>query len=361
MTQAEAARTQPFGVLLVDKPSGPTSFDVVAFVRWALQVRAVGHCGTLDPAATGMLVVCVGEATKLVEALSGVDKCYRARIELGRSTTTADAEGETSSELPVPAGVEARAKPVLEAMIGELSLPPPAYSAVRVAGQRAHDLARAGEVVELAERAMVIRSAEAIVVEREGERVWVEATLDVGKGTYVRSIAEELGRRLDLPAHLQTLRRLRCGGLDLQREEVVSGLIAEPLGAGRKGPRWQISLAKPVEAEGAEGAPIAETSNEARRAAARAFLRERLLMPWTCLPFESRELGPSDATDPLLARLRQGQRLRFDAALQAAFGLDDVEGPCALALPDSGELLIASRSCGRFAPERWIRFAPVRG
>ncbi len=335
-----------FGLLLVDKPKGPTSHDVVAFVRWALRERAVGHCGTLDPAATGLLVVCVGEATKLVEHLTGVDKRYRARFVLGRSTTTADAEGETLAEEPVPIGLELRAGAVLEAMIGELSLPPPAFSAIKIAGRRAHELARAGEPVELPNRAMVIRGVEAIEFPEPG---LLDATLEVGKGTYVRSIAEELGRRLGVPAHLGGLRRLACGRLDLQRSDAVSGLIADRLEphideSPRAAPRWKIHLGESGDRE------LAST-----------VVRDRLIPPWACLPFETLVLEPSEVLAPLWARMRQGQRLGLDASTHAAFEsrLSDADGLCALALPSAGELLIARRCAGRLAPERWIRFDPT--
>jgi tRNA pseudouridine55 synthase len=334
--KADAA-APPFGVLLIDKPSGPTSHDVVAFVRWALRERAVGHCGTLDPAATGLLVVCVGPATKLVEHLTGVDKCYRARIVLGRSTTTADAEGQTIAEAPVSAAVEARVAETLRSMVGELSLPPPAYSAVKLDGRRAHELARAGEAVELPVRPMAITGVLVHEVVRAAESaVAIDATLDVAKGTYIRSIAEELGRRLDVPAHLGSLRRLGCGSLDLQHPKAVSGLSAEPLGSTAKGaPRWRIHAS--------EGS---------------ADLRDCLIAPWTCLPFETRVIEPNEAALPLLARLRQGQRLNLDARTRAALDLDAADGPCALALPATGELLIARRCEARLAPDRWIRFAP---
>lgn len=335
---------QPFGLLLIDKPSGPTSHDVVGFVRWALRERAVGHCGTLDPAATGLLIVCVGSATKLVEHLTGVDKRYRARIVLGRSTTTADAEGETLVEQPVPTDVDARVGDTLQAMIGELPLPPPAYSAVKLGGRRAHELARAGEVVELPVRRMVLHSVDALALAREADTVTLDVTLDVAKGTYIRSIAEELGRRLGVPAHLGGLRRLGCGSLDLQHPQAVSGLIAEPLGSTPKGgPRWRIHLGE---------------TGEPGRLQASTILRDRLIAPWTCLPFETHVLEPNELALPLLARLRQGQRLNLDDPTRAALGIDHADGPCALALPTTGELLIALRSEGRLAPDRWIRFEP---
>lgn len=343
----------PFGVLLIDKPLGPTSHDVVGFVRWALRERAVGHCGTLDPAASGLLVVCVGAATKLVEHLTALDKTYRARVVLGRSTTTADAEGETLVEQPVDPGLADAVGDALAGLQGELELPPPAYSAIKLAGRRAHELARAGEHVEMPLRTMRVHRVALHGVEAgQGSlsSLVIDATFEVAKGTYVRSLAEELGRRLGVPAHLGALRRTACGVLDLDRPDVVSGLIAsrlEPWGCTpnprhrHKGepPRWRIDRGE---------AP------DAGREALAAHLRKGLVAPWTCLPFEVRVL---DGDEPSVwARLRQGQRLSFDDRTRAALGLADLDGPCALARPSTRELLIAVRRAGQLAPERWVRW-----
>lgn len=331
-----------FGVLLIDKPLGPTSHDVVGWVRWALRERAVGHCGTLDPAAGGLLVACVGPATKLVEYLTALDKTYRATIVLGRATTTADAEGETLLEQHVePALVDAVA-PALADMVAALELPPPAYSAIKLEGRRAHELARAGEAVAMPLRTMLVHGIDLHgVVAREG-RIEVDASFEVGKGTYVRSLAEELGRRLGVPAHLGGLRRLACGRLDLDAAGVVSGLIAERLPARKldEPPRWRIRR---------EG----EDSDEGRESLG-AWLRTRLVAPWTCLPFETSVL--TSEPPPVWARLRHGQRVSLDDRSAAALGIAPVDGPCALAHPAGCELLIASREAGRLAPERWVRW-----
>lgn len=343
------ARREPkhFGVLLIDKPAGPTSHDVVGWVRWALRERAVGHCGTLDPAATGLLVVCVGEATKLVEHFSGVDKRYAARFVLGRSTTTADGEGETRERAPVPAELGAQAAEALAGLSGALELPPPAFSAVKVDGKRAHELARAGEELELARRPMTVHR---VVVGEQGhdpedQTLWIEAELDVTKGTYVRSLAEELGRRLGLPAHLGTLRRLACADLRVDDRRAVTGLGARELPPleGRP-PRWR------VEAPSAVG--------EGREAAG-DLLRAKLDPPWARLPFPCFALN--EAGSPEFARLLQGQRLGLDPAMRARLGLEPGSGICALIDRAGGHMVLARRDQDRagrprLAPSRVLRF-----
>ncbi|MCA9698620.1 MAG: tRNA pseudouridine(55) synthase TruB [Myxococcales bacterium] len=313
-----ARRSKPSrhaGVLLVDKPLGPTSHDVVGWVRWALDERSVGHCGTLDPAASGLLVICVGEATKLVELLTGVDKSYRARFVLGRSTTTADAEGETLAEAPVAAGDVERAAAVLGELLGPLMLPPPAYSAVKLAGKRAHELARAGETLELAPRPMAVHSLE--ILARGPD--WLDVELTVAKGTYVRSLAEELGRRLDLPVHLGGLRRLACGGLRV--DDAVGGLVAARLPTladdrrAKPAPRWRIDMGEPGD-EG--GAGDADGSGPERRRRASEALLAGLEAPWTRLPCPVTFVSEEHAST--FERLLQGQKLGRRQAL--ALGLE---------------------------------------
>ncbi len=354
-----AAEPSHFGVLLLDKPKGPTSHDLVAWVRWALRERSVGHCGTLDPAATGLMVVCVGAATKLVEYLTGVDKRYRARFVLGRSTTTADAEGQTLAEAPVSDEVLARVECSLAAMVGSLELAPPAYSAIKIDGQRAHALARAGDAPELPRRAMALHRVELLAVGRgEGpelsephEHAFVDAIVDVAKGTYVRSLAEELGRRVGVPAHLGALERLACGGLDLEHPLAVRQLKARvledeaPSAHTDRPPRWRIEI------------PFGLHELPLEREATGAWLRDRLIAPWTCLPFESLVVERPDArTEALLARLRHGQRLSLDpGALAGLAPLASGDGLCAIVEP-AGHLLIAERDQGRLAPVRRISF-----
>lgn len=201
-------------VLLVDKPVGPTSFDCVAAVRRAFRERRVGHAGTLDPLASGLLVVCIGAATRLVPHLMGGDKRYRATICLGRETISGDLDGETVSE--ADAGMAARVpdadvKAGLAALTGAITQRPPVYSAVKVDGKPLYVRARAGEAVVAPERIVDVHRF-ALLSRRDAT---LEVEVDCGKGTYIRSLAIDLGRRLGVGAHLTALRRLRSGPFDV--------------------------------------------------------------------------------------------------------------------------------------------------
>lgn len=218
----------PHGVLVVDKPKGPTSHDIVQRVRRALKTRAVGHCGTLDPMATGVLVVAVGEATKLVPWLTSEDKAYAATIRLGIATDTLDAEG---------AVVETRAPPALRdvafynqcaAVLAERARAeqiPPAYSAIRIDGERAHEIARRGDVVDLPPRPVAVRSLE--VTRAEGDSI--DVVVEVAKGYFVRSLARDLAAGLGTLGHLTALRRTRSGAFTLSDAIEAEGIVASRL------------------------------------------------------------------------------------------------------------------------------------
>ncbi len=203
----------PDGVLVVDKPSGMTSHDVVAQARRIFGTRAVGHAGTLDPMATGVLLLLFGEATKLSNFLTADDKRYRATVVFGRATDSLDADGVTTQEVVVtPEQLDpSRIDAALAGELARLSQVPPAVSAIKVDGRRAHALVRAGQAPELAERAVRVHELE--LLGREGATITVE--LCVSKGYYVRAFARDLGTALGLPAHLSALRRLASGGFDL--------------------------------------------------------------------------------------------------------------------------------------------------
>ncbi len=223
------ARPDPAGVLVVDKPAGPTSFEVVTRVRRALRAEKAGHAGTLDPAATGVLAVCVGEAAKLQHWLADGDKAYEATVAFGAATSTEDAEGEVTARAD-PSGVTAGAlADVLPRFVGEIAQVPPMYSAVRVGGRRLHEAARAGEDVERAPRTVRVHAlelreiaapADGLVLARVGVRC--------GKGTYVRTLAADLGRALGVPAHLAALRRVEASGFRI--DEAVPLEAIEALG-----------------------------------------------------------------------------------------------------------------------------------
>lgn len=203
------------GILPIDKPAGMTSHDVVAQVRRATGEGRVGHAGTLDPAATGLLVVLVGPYTRLAPYLSGAVKDYDAVVAFGTQTDTDDAEGEVVDVAPVPDELfeSHSAQNALDAVLGEQLQTPPAYSAIKVAGRVAHRAARAGEALNLEPRPIDVQAAELLALD-PAARTWT-VRFRVSKGTYVRSLARDLGRACGTVAHLAGLRRTRSGQLDL--------------------------------------------------------------------------------------------------------------------------------------------------
>ena len=195
------------GWINLDKPAGMTSTQAVSKVRRLLDAQKAGHAGTLDPLATGVLPIALGEATKTVPFLVDADKAYRFTIEWGRSTTTCDAEGETvasSDALPSPEAAAA----ALEGFVGEIQQVPPDFSAVKVDGERAYDLARRGVELDLKARPVVIHAAR---VAGAPDRDQIEIEIECGKGTYVRALARDLASALGVCGHVSRLRRTRVG------------------------------------------------------------------------------------------------------------------------------------------------------
>ena len=230
-------------LLAIDKPRGLSSHDVVGRVRRALGERRVGHAGTLDPEATGVLVVGVGQATRLMGLLTLDDKRYDACITWGNQTSTDDAEGEVvrSADVPERLADPALATVIVQSLVGECEQQPPAYSAISVDGKRAYARARAGEDVELPTRKITIHEADLLSVESGDPLRW-NVSLHVSKGTYVRSIARDLGLSMGTAAHLSRLRRTASGpiGIDscVTLEELesrgvegVQGLAVDPVEA----------------------------------------------------------------------------------------------------------------------------------
>jgi len=208
------------GWVCLDKPYDFGSTQAVGRVRWLFNAQKAGHAGTLDPLATGVLPIALGEATKTVPFMMDADKAYRFMIEWGRSTTTLDREGETtgtSDVRPTAAQVEA----ALPAFVGEIQQIPPQYSAIKVDGERAYDLARAGEAFELQPRAVVVHAAR---VSAAPDADHVEIELECGKGTYVRSIVRDLAAALGAEAHVSALRRTRVGPFGEDRAILLENL-----------------------------------------------------------------------------------------------------------------------------------------
>lgn len=208
-------------LLAVDKPVGITSHDLVSQVRRALNERRVGHAGTLDPLASGLMIVGVGQATRLLGRITLERKRYLARIMFGCETTTDDAEGEPTRMADVSDDVLSPlfAKGVLREFVGEQEQVPPAYSAISVDGVRSYKRARAGEDVELPARTIEVYAADLVAVDEvDGNAVWT-ASFDVSKGTYIRSLARDIGRAAGSAAHVADLRRTASG-------PVTSGMCA---------------------------------------------------------------------------------------------------------------------------------------
>ncbi len=223
----------PDGLLVVDKPSGWTSHDVVGRTRRICGTRKVGHAGTLDPMATGVLVLGIGRATRLLTFLVGCDKDYVATIRLGQSTVTDDAEGEVTAATPADAVDADALAAAVAALTGDLHQVPSAVSAIKVNGERAYHRVRAGEDVQLAARPVTVSRFEVLAsrpADAGGTPVLdVDVEVTVSSGTYVRALARDLGESLGVGGHLTALRRTRVGAftLDLAHDLTALGAIAD--------------------------------------------------------------------------------------------------------------------------------------
>lgn len=213
------------GLVVVDKPGGLTSHDVVARVRRLAGTRRVGHGGTLDPMATGVLVVGVGRATRLLTYVIGAEKSYQATIRLGESTVTDDAQGEVTGGAPAHELSDVDIRTALAGFAGDIEQVPSAVSAIKVGGQRAYRLVRTGEEVALAPRKVHVSRLTVTDIRRPpGGRVDVDVDLACSSGTYVRAIARDLGARLDVGGHLTALRRTAVGGFTLHEAATLEAL-----------------------------------------------------------------------------------------------------------------------------------------
>lgn len=212
----------PFdGALLIDKPSGITSHDVVAEVRRRLKIKKVGHCGTLDPNATGLLILVLGKATKLSEKLMGADKSYEGSIKFGEATNSYDADGELTHSLPVPPMTLEELNEAAREFVGDQMQAPPMVSAAKVGGVPLYKLARKGVEVERKERLIHVYNFRFSAYEPPVGHFSIACT----KGTYVRSIAHDLGQNLGCGAHLLTLRRTEIGQFSIQRATTLAAFL----------------------------------------------------------------------------------------------------------------------------------------
>jgi len=210
------------GVVVVNKPSGPTSFDVVRRVKGLFKAKRVGHTGTLDPTATGVLPICVGEATKVAGFIADGEKEYEATVRFGQVTDTQDAAGRVLETRPIEGVTEDRVREALRSFVGLIEQTPPMYSARKIEGKRLYELARAGEEVERAPRTVNVDEARMTFFQPPDCGIFVRCS----KGTYLRTLAHDLGARLGCGAHLRELRRVRVGPFGIDESVGVDELMA---------------------------------------------------------------------------------------------------------------------------------------
>lgn len=216
--------TEPGGLVIVDKPASWTSHDVVAKVRRLAGTRRVGHAGTLDPMATGVLIVGVDKATRLLGYLALTEKEYTGTVRLGQTSDTDDADGTPGPVVPATGLTQSELTSATVALTGAISQVPPGISAIKVGGRRSYQLTRAGKPPQLAPRPVVVSRLEITGIRRDGELMDVDIAVTCSSGTYIRSLARDLGARLGVGGHLTALRRTRVGPYQVSRARTLSEL-----------------------------------------------------------------------------------------------------------------------------------------
>ncbi|MDF2823997.1 MAG: tRNA pseudouridine synthase [Mycobacterium sp.] len=216
------------GIVIVDKPGGITSHDVVSRCRRIFGTRKVGHAGTLDPMATGVLVIGIERATKILGLVAGTSKTYLATMRLGQSTTTDDAEGEVLQQVSADHLSDEQIDAATAALRGQIQQVPSSVSAIKVAGKRAYQMARDGEAVELPARSVRIDRFDILDIRRTAGSVDVDVAVDCSSGTYIRALARDVGAGLGVGGHLTALRRTRVGGFGLAQARTLDELAEQP-------------------------------------------------------------------------------------------------------------------------------------
>ena len=304
--QRDTGRPAPWesGLVIVDKPGGMTSHDVVARIRRLAHTRRVGHAGTLDPMATGVLVIGIEKATRLLGHLMLTEKTYEATIRLGQSTSTDDAEGQpTGTALRPASGVTREALDTeVAALTGQILQVPSSVSAIKVNGQRAYKLTRAGEAPELAARPVTIYEFDVTAAREQGDFLDVDATVRCSSGTYIRALARDLGAALGTGGHLTALRRTAVGPYNLAQAHTLIDL--EDLGQSQDQSSERLRLTRDAHAT-LPPSPKTPAEAEAERASAPpAAPRVIPLAAAAAAAFPRLDLTDDDAR-----RLAQGARL----------------------------------------------------
>jgi tRNA pseudouridine55 synthase len=330
-TQPDAGRPAPWesGLVIVDKPGGMTSHDVVARIRRLARTRRVGHAGTLDPMATGVLVIGIEKATRLLGHLMLTEKTYEATIRLGQSTSTDDAEGQPAGGSPATAVTREALEAEVAKLTGEILQVPSSVSAIKVNGQRAYKLTRAGEAPELAARPVTVYEFRLTATRADGDFLDVDATVRCSSGTYIRALARDLGAALGTGGHLTALRRTAVGPYTLARAYTLKELEDQDQSSERVRLTPAAHGASP-EPSGARGLPLTQGPRPAPAAAD----------PWVIPLAEAAAAAfpRLDLTDDDALRLAQGARLPFPV---------DDGSPIAAFAPDGTLVALVSAEAGR--------------
>ncbi|WP_084104362.1 tRNA pseudouridine(55) synthase TruB [Demequina sp. NBRC 110056] len=240
---ARRAKDEPApGLVLVDKPAGWTSHDVVGRMRRLAGTRKVGHAGTLDPMATGLLVIGIGRATKLLTYVVGHDKVYEATIRLGQTTVTDDAEGDVTATADATDVTSPQIADAIAGLTGDIQQVPSSVSAIKIDGERAYKRVREGEDVELPARPVTVHAFSVLGARREGTFIDLDVRVDVSSGTYVRALARDLGAALGVGGHLTALRRTSVGDLEIKDAATLDAL-GDIVEAGGEVPRLGLGSA----------------------------------------------------------------------------------------------------------------------
>ncbi|MEW6617349.1 MAG: tRNA pseudouridine(55) synthase TruB [Patescibacteria group bacterium] len=212
----------PENIILIDKPKGITSFDVIRALRRKMNIRKMGHAGTLDPLATGLMIIGINEGTKKLSDYLKLPKTYDAEILFGIKTDSGDVDGKIIEEKTIPPFEKEKIEDALHQMIGKRKIQAPMYSALKVAGKPLYKYARAGDTSVVApEKEMEVRGIEFLGERCENQRQIISARIDVSSGTYIRSLAEEIGKLLGVPATIKNLRRIRIGEFTIEQAETI--------------------------------------------------------------------------------------------------------------------------------------------
>ncbi|GAA1814222.1 tRNA pseudouridine(55) synthase TruB [Nesterenkonia flava] len=334
------------GLVLVDKPAGWTSHDVVGRIRKLAGTRKVGHAGTLDPMATGVLVVGINRATRLLTHIVGVGKTYTATVRLGQSTTTDDAEGEVLATRFANAVTEERIAAAVAELTGEIQQVPSTVSAVKVDGRRAYDRARSGENVELHARPVTVHRFDVLEIRRvdDGKIVDLDIEVRVSSGTYVRALARDLGEALDTAGHLTALRRTAVGPYSIDQTMTLEQLG----GVNEDGDFGYIGLAEaaaqlfPARRVSAEEA---EHLRHGRRITASAGAE--VIQPSTFEPVAATTPSPAEVTPR-----REGLTAAFGPDGELIALLRDIPAkPGASSSPDAAKAAVAGPAALQAKPE----------